>query len=117
MASLIRGWKGALIVQFRYRGKLYREFLGLQDTRDNRRDKKNFVRDLNVALRKANFDFAAWFPKSKRIKDFAPKVEPLAVAVYIGDGSTRSRYPERLGTTTSRSVGPSLSAPVLAECS
>ena len=82
MASLIRGWKGSLYVQFRHRGKLYREFLGLQDTRDNRRDKKNFIRDLSMALRKDDFDFVAWFPKSKRVKDFAPKFEPLAVGVY-----------------------------------
>jgi integrase len=62
MASLLRGRKGYLLVQFYYQRQLCREYLGLPDTRDNRRDQKEFLRKLEAALRLGTFQYADFFP-------------------------------------------------------
>ena len=64
MASLLADG-GRLFVQFRYRRQLCREYLGLKDTRDNRREKARWLQELEASLRLDTFDYAKWFPKSK----------------------------------------------------
>lgn len=52
---------GYLRVQFRWQGRRYRFGLGLRDTRDNRRLKKQWLAELNVALRQDSFRISHWF--------------------------------------------------------
>ena len=67
MASLIQGWKGYLILQFRYRGLLCREYLGRRDTRDERRALAGFVREVSNEIRAGNFEYAKRFPDSRML--------------------------------------------------
>jgi Arm DNA-binding domain len=62
MASLLRGRKGYLLVQFYYQRQLCREYLGLPDTRDNRRDQKEFLRKLEAAHRLGTFQYTEFSP-------------------------------------------------------
>jgi integrase len=84
MASLLADRKGYLLIQFYYRRKIYREYLNLRDTRDNRRDASRFRKDLEYALRHPEFDYSKWFPNGRHLKDFAParKDSPTVAAYY-----------------------------------
>ena len=81
MASLI-AYRGRLLVQFYYQKKMYREYLDKSDTRDDRRDAKIFLLDLEAALRRSNFDYAKWFPRSKRAPKAAPTPAVPTFSVY-----------------------------------
>jgi hypothetical protein len=70
MASLLRGRKGYLLVQFYYQRQLCREYLGLPDTRDNRRDQKEFLRKLEAAHRLGTFQYTEFSPDSRRVPKF-----------------------------------------------
>ncbi|MGO9268143.1 MAG: Arm DNA-binding domain-containing protein [Candidatus Binataceae bacterium] len=72
MASLLRGRKGYLVLQFYYQRQLCREYLGLQDTRDNRRDQKEFLKKLEAALRIGTFEYPQFFPESTNAHKFQP---------------------------------------------
>lgn len=65
MAS-IRSDKGWLLLDFRHRGKRYREYLNLRDTRDDRREAKHIKRHVENELRSGTFDYARAFPDGSR---------------------------------------------------
>lgn len=70
MASLIRFTKGYLVIQFRYRGALCREYTGRLDSRDNRRSLLPQVRAITRELKDGSFDYALRFPRSKALARF-----------------------------------------------
>lgn len=65
MAS-IRSDKGWLLLDFRHRGKRYREYLNLRDTRDDRREAEHMKRRVEAELRAGTFDCARLFPNGSR---------------------------------------------------
>src|SRR5713226_5167923 len=75
MARLERD-HGRLLVSFQFNGVRCREYLGLDDTRDNRRTGARTVNEIECELKAGKFDYAARFPESRRLERFA--ISPLA---------------------------------------
>ena len=59
---------GRLLVGFRFRGERCREYLGLDDNRDNRHGARTSRR--SSASSAGKFDYAARFPESRTLKRF-----------------------------------------------
>lgn len=57
---------GKLFVDFRHDGKRYREQTSLDDTAANRKKLGKLVKALDTALESGSFDYASFFPDSKR---------------------------------------------------
>lgn len=71
-----------LFIDFRYQGRRCREYTKLADTPANRKKLGKLVKALDAALESGSFDYASFFPDSKRaqLESAAPAVpEPLAV--------------------------------------
>jgi len=68
MASIAADSQGYLFVQFYFRGRLCREYVGLRDARDSRRVAGQLARTIELELKAGTFDYAARFPKSKRLQ-------------------------------------------------
>jgi integrase len=83
LASFIND-KGRLILQFRFGRRLCREYLGVLDTRDNRRRFDALRRTIQAELGRREFDYLKHFPESRAIKRFglAPKAEPVTLGSY-----------------------------------
>jgi integrase len=71
---------GRLLVSFQYNGARCREYLGLNDTRDNRRTGARTVNEIECELKAGKFDYAARFPESRRLERFgiSPPARPPA---------------------------------------
>ncbi len=69
MAKL-RKDKGRLFIDFVFRGKRCRESLHLADTRENRRKADALRKKLEGDLALNTFDYATYFPRSKRLAKF-----------------------------------------------
>jgi len=69
MATL-RTDKGRLFVDLMFRGERCREALHLAATRENRRKAELLVRKIDAELALGRFDYAATFPRSKRLARF-----------------------------------------------
>ena len=67
---------GRLLVSFQFNGVRCREYLGLDDTRDNRRAGARTVNEIECELKAGKFDYAARFPESRRLERFG--ISPLA---------------------------------------
>ena len=67
---------GRLLVSFQFNGVRCREYLDLDDTRDNRRTGARTVNEIECELKADKFDYAARFPESRRLKRFG--INPLA---------------------------------------
>jgi hypothetical protein len=102
MASLLRGRKGYLLVQFYYQRQLCREYLGLPDTRDNRRDQKEFLRKLEAALRLGTFQYTEFFPDSRRAPKFQIKLGRNTVLDYFNSYLETHECRARSSSTTVR---------------
>jgi len=61
---------GRLLVGFRFRGERCREYLGLDDNRDNRRSAAKIAKDIELELAAGKFDYAARFPESPKLPHF-----------------------------------------------
>src|SRR5690554_1964791 len=80
---------GKMFVDFRHDGKRYREQTLLDDTPANRKKLGKLVKALDAALQEGTFDYATFFPDSKRVRSKveAPTViqtpvsQPTAVVV------------------------------------
>jgi integrase len=61
---------GRLLVTFQFRGQRCREYVGLKDTRENRRAAAGIVREIELEIAGAKFDYASRFPASKNLDRF-----------------------------------------------
>src|SRR5713226_3829275 len=77
MARLERD-HGRLLVSFQFNGVRCREYLGLDDTRDNRRTGARTVNEIECELKAGKFDYAAQFPESRRLERFGIKPQAQA---------------------------------------
>jgi integrase len=80
----LRTDKGRLFIDFVFRGERCRESLHLADTRDNRSKADALRKKLEAELALNTFDYASYFPRSKRLTHFGlvPKLELPTVGVY-----------------------------------
>jgi hypothetical protein len=60
---------GRLLVSFQFNGARCREYLGLDDTRDNRRTGARTVNEIECELKAGKFDYAADAPKAGGLSD------------------------------------------------
>lgn len=61
---------GRLVVGFRFRGERCREYLSLDDNRDNRRSAAKIAKEIELELAAGKFDYAARFPESPKLSHF-----------------------------------------------
>ena len=59
---------GRLLVTFQYRGHRCREYVGLKDTRENRRAAAGIVREIELEIASGKFDYHARFPTSRNLE-------------------------------------------------
>ena len=59
---------GRLLVSFQFEGKRCREYVGLADTRDNRRAAQRLLREIELELATGQFHYASRFPRSKSLE-------------------------------------------------
>ena len=69
---------GRLLVSFQFNGVRCREYLDLDDTRDNRRTGARTVNEIECELKAGKFDYAARFPESRRLERFGIKPQAQA---------------------------------------
>jgi integrase len=83
MAKL-RKDKGRLFIDFVFRGERCRESLHLADKRENRRKADALRKKLEAELALNTFEYASYFPRSKRLARFGltPKMELPTVGDY-----------------------------------
>ncbi|WP_082794224.1 Arm DNA-binding domain-containing protein [Thauera humireducens] len=71
---------GTLFIDFRYEGKRCREYTRLEDTPANRKKLMRLVQRLETDLAAGTFDYASFFPGSKKnSKAHGGRVEAQAV--------------------------------------
>jgi len=61
---------GKLFIDFRYHGLRCREYTKLDETPANRRRLKKLVERIEAEILLGSFDYASYFPNSKRVKEF-----------------------------------------------
>ena len=69
--------RGRLLIGFRYRGERCREYLDLDDNRDNRRTAARTLKEIEGELASGKFDYAARFPESPRLAHFGLTPQPI----------------------------------------
>ena len=62
---------GKLVLEFRYRGQRCREQTRLEDNLANRKRAKQILERIEAEITLDTFDYAQYFPKSKRVEKFA----------------------------------------------
>ena len=70
--------RGRLLIGFQYRGERCREYLGLDDNRENRRTAARTLKEVEGELASGKFDYAARFPESPRLAHFGLTPQPVA---------------------------------------
>ena len=85
---------GRLLVSFQFNGVRCREYLGLDDTRDDRRTGARTVNEIECELKAGKFDYAARFPESRRLERFGIKPQAQVPSLTPAKKSLRFR---RLG--------------------
>ena len=78
-----------LFIDFRHEGRRCREYTKLPDTPANRKKLAKMVKALDAALQDGTFDYATFFPDSKRVRSEAgaptviqtPEPQPTVVVV------------------------------------
>jgi integrase len=73
--------RGRLLIGFRYRGERCREYLDLDDNRDNRRIAARTLKEIEGELASGKLDYAARFPESPRLAHFGLVPQPVLVAL------------------------------------
>lgn len=79
-----------LVLNFKYRRRRFREFLGLTDTPQNRRDAERIARALEREIAAGEFDYAVRFPDSPNVKRLFPERAAEARGIQ-----TLAKYAER----------------------
>src|SRR5260370_12360682 len=69
---------GRLLVSFQFNGVRCREYLGLDDTRDNRRTGARPVNEIECETKEGKSDYAVRFPESCRLERFGIKPQAQA---------------------------------------
>src|SRR5277367_1808182 len=69
--------RGRLLIGFRYRSERCREYLDLDDNRDNRRTAAHTLKEIEGELASGKFDYAARFPESPRLAHFGLTPQPI----------------------------------------
>jgi len=89
----LRSDKGRLFVDFVFRGVRCREPFHLRDTRDNRKKVEAVCKKLEAELALNTFDYAIYFPRSKRLArfGFARDVELPILGELAKDWLTKRR--------------------------
>lgn len=72
--------RGRLLIGFRYRGERCREYLDLDDNRDNHRLADRTLKEIEGELASGKFDYAARFPESPRLAHFGLTPQPVPAA-------------------------------------
>ena len=72
--------RGRLLIGFRYRGERCREYLDLDDNRDNHRIAARTLKEIEGELASGKFDYAARFPESPRLAHFGLTPQPVPAA-------------------------------------
>ena len=67
MGSINKLHNDTLYIDFRYRGKRCKEYTKLKDSPPNRRRLANILERIEAEIILGTFDYAAYFPKSKRV--------------------------------------------------
>ena len=62
--------RGRLLIGFRYRGERCREYLDLDDNRENRRAAARIIKEIEGELAGGKFDYGTRFPESSRLEHF-----------------------------------------------
>ncbi|MGA1861886.1 tyrosine-type recombinase/integrase [Deferribacter thermophilus] len=62
--------RGKIFIRFKHKGIYCKEYLGLDDTKQNRRYAENLAFDVERELLLGTFDYAKYFPNSKKLKLF-----------------------------------------------
>ncbi|MEE2651421.1 MAG: DUF3596 domain-containing protein [Pseudomonadota bacterium] len=62
---------GRIYLDFRYRGQRCREQTKLEDNPANRKRAKQILERIEAEITLDTFDYAQYFPKSKRVEKFA----------------------------------------------
>lgn len=70
---------GKLVVDFRYQGVRCRETTNLEATTQNRKLLKKRLEQLEAEITLGTFDYAKYFPKSKRVAQFSEIQQRKAV--------------------------------------
>lgn len=68
---------GKLFIDFRYRGRRCREYTLLDDTAENRAKLERLLRRIERDIQRGQFDYAAYFPNSKK-GSFSDSIKPAA---------------------------------------
>src|SRR5690348_14767769 len=68
--------RGRLLIGFRYRGERCREYLDLDDNRENRRTAGRIIKEIEGELACGKFDYGARFPESLRLEHFGLTPQP-----------------------------------------
>ena len=69
--------RGRLLVGFRFRGERCREYVGLDDNRENRRIAARVLKEIEGELAAGRFDYAVRFPRSPRLAHFGLPHAPV----------------------------------------
>ena len=69
--------RGRLLIGFRYHGERCREYLDLDDNRDNRRVAARTLKEIEGELASGKLDYAARFPESPRLAHFGLTPQPV----------------------------------------
>lgn len=88
--------RNKLVLAFRFRGRVCREYLGLEPTPENRREWERRFKLIKAQIENGTFVYSAWFPESPRVKWFeaSPDTAVVTLAAYL-DSWLKLRSPFR----------------------
>lgn len=88
--------RNKLVLAFRFKGRICREYLGLEPTPENHREWERRFKLIKAQIENGTFIYSAWFPESPRVKWFevVSSTSALTVGAYL-DGWLKLRSPFR----------------------
>jgi len=77
--AIVKADKGRLLIDFSWKGVRCREYLGLDDTKEDRAEAKKIKTQVEGQIVGRTLDYGKWFPRSKKARTiFAPPPPPPA---------------------------------------
>lgn len=73
--------RNKLVLAFRFKGRVCREYLGLEPTTENRREWERRFKLIKAQIENGTFVYSAWFPESPRVRWFEKSSEKSAVTL------------------------------------
>jgi len=92
--ATIRIIKGRIYYHFRFKGVKCTEKSGLEDTKDNLKQAKKFVKLIDAEIANGIFEYEKHFPHGAKIEQFAPKREDKPFTSILPTG-WRERFSRR----------------------